>query len=143
MFACVATQSLGLTSPPTLSNTVTAEAIEELQSQSALPVSLNSDQWMFTHDQLQQAAKILLPVSQRALVHAQIGAALSALDRRDEAWLQCLVYNLNESRLLGLRASREDDLSLSKRMKGLFFDVTLIFHSRYSQTKHTSGQIQR
>lgn len=90
----------------------------ELQSPPVLPVSLDSDQWMFTHDQLQQAAKILLPVSQRALVHAQIGAALSTLPKRDEAVLQCLVYNLNESRLLGLRSSREDDLSLSKCIKG-------------------------
>ncbi|KZP22944.1 hypothetical protein FIBSPDRAFT_469641 [Athelia psychrophila] len=75
---------------------------------------LESDLWTFTHDQLQQAAKELLPISQRALVHSQIGTALLALADRDEATLQCIVYNLNESRRLGLRASREDDLDLVK-----------------------------
>lgn len=76
--------------------------------------SLDSDQWTFTHDQLQQAAKMLLPVTQSALVHSQVGAALSMLEERNasEATLQCLVYNLNESRRLGLRMSKEDDLKL-------------------------------
>lgn len=69
---------------------------------------------MFVHDQLQQAAQMLLPLSERALVHSQVGDALSTLQGRSmgEATLQCLVYNLNESRRLGLRAPKEEDLKL-------------------------------
>lgn len=89
---------------------------------------LESDLWTFTHDQLQQAAKELLPISQRALVHSQIGTALLALADRDEATLQCIVYNLNESRRLGLRASREDDLDLGKSLSGFIADMALIYH---------------
>lgn len=74
---------------------------------------LESDLWAFTHDQLQQAAKELLPMSQCSLMHFQIGTALRNLANRDESTLQCIVYNLNESRRLGLRASPEDDLDLS------------------------------
>lgn len=75
-----------------------------------------SDLFGFTHDQLQQAAKELLPVSQRALTHAHIGGAMLSLlsPAMDEALLQTLVYNLNESRRLGFHASKDDDLLLVK-----------------------------
>ncbi|KAF7986847.1 hypothetical protein HWV62_12562 [Athelia sp. TMB] len=113
VFTCVSVHHLGLTSPPTLPKIIsTARVTDPPLPLSVLPTLLDSDQWMFTHDQLQQAAKILLPASQRAIVHAQIGAALRTFPTRNESGLQCLVYNLNESRILGLRASREDDLSL-------------------------------
>ncbi|KAF7986721.1 hypothetical protein HWV62_20268 [Athelia sp. TMB] len=52
---------------------------------------LDADLWTFTHDQVQQAAKELLPISQRAAMHSQIGTALLTLADRNESMLQCIL----------------------------------------------------
>lgn len=136
VFSCVATQPLGLHLP---SETISAIITTKPKSESALPPelqrSLDSDQWMFTHDQLQQAANILLSVSQRALVHSEIGAALIAIPKRDEVALQCLVYNLNESRRLGFRNARETDLALSECIPYVEYWLTDFY---FSQVEYTS-----
>lgn len=90
------------------------EYMEDYTIPDSFQRSPKSDLFAFTHDQLQQAAKDLLPVSQRAVMHAHIGGEMLTLlsPTMDEVLLQILVYNLNESRLLGFCASKEDDLLL-------------------------------
>lgn len=111
-----------------MANSIAMAHKPDFTSSSDLRYALESDVWTFTHDQLQQAAKELLPISQRALVHSQIGTALLAFAGRDEAALQCIVYNLNESRRLGLRASPQDDLHLGKSLSRFNADMSLIYH---------------